>query len=357
MSDSTENGPNYGMGTILRGFPNFEDIYQGLPNSLPIALTPYKSGNQGRDKQAKKNYDRLSQQLAKQVSGLSPAAQSDGVDGATSPNLIEGLPMAFGVNAMFLLPRPPVNMTMIYQIVWRMLTPDTYGETSKPFQLSADGYRFVDQAVNTPNGFFPGVEGVFAGKAAERSLIFTVGETIRLTSPPSPPYPDPNSYRTIQTARDLGVVASPSYGVEVAVESPGEVPVPGFFQGGPVLPFVGYNGQLNAVTGKSFVYGEFGQTPMGAFEVGVGLGTGTPPSEHAQQAVQYRTQTSHVSYTTRAKGNECMVLAYIEPDGENWNFNLGVMNYMSKFFGRGGFDEPLTPNGIPYGVIVIPGWG
>jgi len=356
MSESTENGPNYGMGFLLRGFPNFEDYYQGLPNSRPIALSPAKSGNQGRDKQAKANYDRLSQQLAKQVNGLSPAAASDGVDGSTSPNLLEALPMAFGVNSMFLLPRPPDNMTITYEIIWRMLTPDTYDKTNKPFQLASEGYRYVDQGVQSTNGFFPAGQGVFSGKAAERSLIFSVSETIRLTSPQATDRPE--AYRTIQTARDLAIIASPAYGAEVTLVSPqGEGAVEATFQDGPILPFEGYNGEVNSATGKRYVFAEYGQTPMGGFQVGAGIGTGSPPPERAERAAQYRTQTSHVSYTTRAKGNECLVLVYSGSSPDNYNFDIGVDLYVSKFFGRGGFEDPVSPDGLPYGVIVVPGWG
>jgi hypothetical protein len=357
MSDSTENGPNYGMGTILRGFPNFEDIYQGMSSGYPIALSPYQSGNQGRDAQAKKNYDRLSRALSKQTAYNGPAAQSDGVDGATGPNLLEGVPCTFGANTIFFLPRPSTGSVFTYRFVWRLLTPDTYAETKKPFQLNASGFRYVDQAVQSSNGFYPGDNGVIAGKAAERSLIFTTEDTLRVTASNGTLGPlDPLNGMWRQQAKTLGVQSFPDFGQELTISSPNDG-LEATVKLSPLLPFLGYNAEENFTTGATYVFGELGQLPIGGYQASPAL---PAPEQRAIRAAERRTLTSFATYTTRAKGNELLILVYpnVAPGESTYNFDLNPYAEASLFFGRGGYTNPSQdPLNTPVGVVMIPGWG
>jgi hypothetical protein len=348
-------GPDYGIAKILRGFPNFEDIYQGLSRGIPIALSEYGSKTMGRERNAAANYAAISGALSKQTLGGDPV-DSANVDGIHSPNLVDGLPTVFGSNCVFLFPRVQTDnegspLQPTYKLIWRVRGIDSFAKTQLPYHTNLRGFRYSDTHVTSPDGFSG--PAVLTGAAAQRAVIATTEETIRFTSPRST---EPTlSNLGYQAANDLVVQPQPPYG-EIRSFVSGDI-VSNFVQG-PILPFVGGNAELNVTTGKPYVYADLGQNPISS---ATGL-TGLPIANTA------RAQVSHVSYSTVAKGDEVIILVYNLLEGATleelgtYDFDDGTDFQFSCMFGRGGYradegnlEPPLFPNGVPFGVYLIQG--
>lgn len=347
-------GPDYGIAKILRGFPNFEDYYQGLSRGIPIALSEYGSKTMGRERNAAANYGAISGGLANQTIGGDPVDGS--TDGIHSPNLSDGIPTVFGSNCVFLFPRVQTDNEAspyqpAYKLIWRVRSLDSFAKTQLPFHANLRGYRYSDTHVTTPAGFAD--DPVLAGKAAQRAVISTTEETIRFTTARSA---DPSlSNLGYQASNDLVVQPQPPYG-EIRSFTSDDV-VSNFVQG-PILPFAGGYAELNPTTGKQYTYADLGQSPLSG---------ATGPSGLAI-ANTARAQVSHVSYSTVAKGDEVIVLVYNLLEGavfsevKTYNFDDGTDFQFSCMFGRGGYEAneadgapPLFPNGAPFGVYLIQG--
>lgn len=341
-------GPDYGIAKILRGFTDFEDYYQGLSRGTPIALSPWGSRNQGRDAVAKSNYDALSSQLAQQTASVGPPADASSVDGATSPELLEGLSLTLGANVVFAF---PVNANAVYKITWRLRTADFYAASRQPYHSVLQGYRYADTAVSTQNG--KDADTVYAGKAAARAVVGSWEENIRITQ--APPTGSPELGQQVASDFVLNPAGIFQFTETITV---GELAVATPIS--PILPFVGGNAAVNPVTGKTYVPGEYGQSPL-VKAINDGSEGGTA------MALQNRTAITHVTYTTRAKADECVVTVFPEavitsPDSlGTYDFDADDQ-FLSLCFGRGGYEGPfnasgpLFPQGIPYGVYVIQGY-
>jgi hypothetical protein len=343
-------GPDYSMGVTLRGYKNFEDIYQGMSRQYPIALSRYGSITQGRDAAAKQNYDILSPQLAQQGS-LGPAADGN-VDGATSPNLLAGEPCTYGANTTFFLPRLFGDDHYTYQIVWRTRTPAIFDKNGLPYHMPEGDLRYQDGNVNTQNGW-KGGQPVFTGKAAERAIIMSTTETVRM--PTTPDETDPLRDLSRVQAKDIGIVPFECFGYPEILEGGDD---DSEMRRGPLLPFVGGRGDVNPTTGKTYVAGEYGQSPLSATMVG-----GVSKLALQQIAPVTRNGVSMVSYTTKAKGDEFVVLLWPSVGGgSTYDFDGGLDFYVSVMFGRGGYvngarsGKILYPDGLPFGVVVIQGY-
>ena len=346
-------GPDYGIAKILRGFPNFEDYYQGLSRGIPIALMPYPNATHGRDASASNNYEALSRSLSAQAVGTGPSADSELVDGAFSPNLLQGTPVTFGSNVVFALPRPNESSGgFTYKIIWRIRAAELFALTQAPYHSITRGYRYSDPDVSTTNGWNAATP-VFAGKAASRSVLATFEEVIRLTqSPGTDPVAEDLGE---QKALDLGITPSAQYAFPKVFAT---VP-PGAITQSPILPFVGGNAETNPTTGKPYVFGEYGQSPL--------VGAATSGTLTGRLYGTYlRNNVSHVTYTTKAKGDEAIVVVYrsnlsLGTEG-TYNFNSGADFLVSALFGRGGYTPPdgessvLFPSGTPFGVYLIQGF-
>lgn len=353
---AAQQAPDYGIAKLLRGFPNFEDYYQGQTRGTPIALGQ-SPATMGRDAQAQANYGTLSAQLAKQTGGAGPSADGN-VDGATSPNLLEGIPVTLGANVIFAFPRPlDDNLGFTYKIIWRLRTADIYAQTRIPYHSVLRGFRYTDKEITTGDGWNPSGDSTFAGQAAQRAVIATFEETIRYTQTPGTG--EPAQYLGQQTALDLGLTPEPSSAFTTTfVGEPS-----GTAQLAPILPFVGGNAQNNVTTGKQFVYGEYGQNPLvGAGSSGTDIGR--------LLALAVRNGTSHVTYSTVAKGDEAIVLVYRSnldnTTPGDYDFDSPSDFPLSAFFGRGGYqglDEGtgtpriLFPTGTSFGAYLIQGFG
>ncbi len=344
-------GPDYSMSRPLRGFPGFEDYYQGLSRKTPIALCDYANPYGGRDQLAAQNYAALSQALAAQAAGAGPAADAAGVDGLTSPNLLQGVPVTFGANVMVALPRMPLAFTtgvLTYQLVWRLRSPAAYALNGLPYHSLLGDETYVDALISSDDGWDPAT-AVFSGKAAQRAVIASFSETIRV--PEAAAMVDPFSKLQLVDGVDLGIKPIAGFGWDAQFPS-GEGGFPSDYQYGPILPFVGGNGMLNTLTNKSFVYGEFGQNPIAT--------TGPAmPAPNADGAVQFRNTVSHITYTTRAKGDELIVLVNMsvgDGDPATYDFDSPPDSITSTFFGRGGYATPKFPKGLPFGVYIIQGY-
>lgn len=350
-------GPDYGIAKILRGYKNFEDIYQGMPLSYPIALSLYGSQTGGRDPQAQANYQSLSAQLNAQVAGPSTSADAAGVDGATSPNLIAGVPTVFGANAVFGIPRslqPDLTSTYVFKIIWRIRTIDLFAKTQNPYHAVLNGYRYTDGGISTAEGW-GATPPVFGGKAAQRASIATFEETIRFTHEPASDATSPERLMGQQTALDLCLQPSATYAKATRLGPGGPDALKS-----PLLPFVGGKADVNLTTNQPYVIGDVGQDPLtGVYTVSGGLGPGL--------AATIRNNISHVTYSTVAKGDECVVLVYPRPlsFGEVGTYNFDDVEgdlFFSFLFGRGGYKTPegqpapLLPNGAASGVYLIQGF-
>ena len=365
-------GPDYGIAKILRGFPNFEDYYQGLSRGIPIALSPYGSKTMGREQNAATNYAALSGALATQVVDTF-AVDSAGCDGVHSPNLLDALPTVLGASCVFMLPRPvgangnpyAPDFLPMYKLIWRTRGIDTFAQTQLPYHANLRGFRYVDSHLTTELGF-SGTR-VLTNQAAQRAVMMTTEETIRLTSPRATPDP-PSELSNLgyQTGLDIGVQPAPQYG-EARIFVDGDFNYP--FVQGPILPFVGAYSEVNGVTNQPYVYADIGQNPLtsagndASASNGVGAGVG----------LAARAQTSHVSYSTVAKGDEVIVLVYNLPAGGSlttpgvYDFDSSDDLNFSLTFGRGGYAnpggsilsprKPYFPNGVPFGVYLIQGHG
>lgn len=352
-------GPDYGIAKILRGFPNFEDIYQGLSRGIPIALSEYGSKTMGRERNAAANYAAISGALSKQTLGGDPV-DSANVDGIHSPNLVDAIPTVLGANCVFMLPRPlaaTADFFPMYKLIWRLRSLDTFAKTQLPFHANLRGFRYQDPMLTTQEGFDG--DPVLTGLAAQRGVMATVAETIRFTSPRAETAP--LSRLGYQAAVDLGMQPDVEYG-EVRSFDQGEG-VASFVQG-PILPFVGPYAEVNGTTGNPYVYADLGQNPLA--KTG---GAGVPLGDNL--ALLARSQVSHVSYSTVAKGDEVIVLVYNAAPGGDlaspgvYNFDGGVDFTFSCLFGRGGYENPFSsmlnpqkpffPNGALFGAYLIQG--
>ena len=353
-------GPDYGIAKILRGFPNFEDYYQGMPVTYPVALTPWGSPNMGRDPIAKANYDALSSRLAAQNGGAGQGATSPGVDGKTSPNLLEGQQTTFGANCVFGVPRSsPVleGAQFVYKFIWRIRALDLFERSGKPYHSVLGGYTYSDPYVSTDDGFTG--EPVFIGDAAKRGVIATFEETLRFTEP-RPDQPSIDNKLGLQQAVDVGLQPIDSYAWPQSLYngSTGATSL-----GSPLLPFAGAHGMVNPVTGKIVVPGEYGQNPLVSTAATGGV-TGQI------DAASWRNDVSLVTYSTTAKGDECLVIVYPQllsnfpPESiPLYDFDDTDMNLnLSMTFGRGGYKNPyglptpFLPDGAPFGVYLIQGF-
>lgn len=343
-------GPDYSMGVVLRGYQNFEDIYQGMSRQYPIALSRYQSDTSGRDATAKANYDILSPQLAAQGS-IGPSADGP-VDGATSPNLLAGEPCTYGANTTFFLPRTFGDDHYTYKIVWRTRTPAIFDQNGLPYHMPEGDARYKDGNVNTEAGWKGGAP-VFTGKAAQRAIIMSTTETVRLPTTPSDT--DPLSLLAQVQQKDIGLEGFEPFGY---LQELGSGEDTSGFRRGPLLPFVGGRGDVNPTTGKTYVPGEFGQSPMAATMIN------NFNSAILQQIAPFqRNSASMVSYTTKAKGDEYMVLLWPNIAGTGtYDFDTDADGIISVMFGRGGYQgafgasSPLYPDGLPFGVVVIQGY-
>jgi len=343
-------GPDYSMARVLRGFRNFEDYYQGLNRKTPLALSEYGSATFGRDELAGLNFDALSSRLAAQAEGAGPAADSPGVDGLTSPNLLQGVPVTFGANTMFAFPRLPMGYTTgvyTYQIIWRLRSPAAFDLNNLPYHSPLGDERYTDRLMSSDGGWDPAT-AVFTGKAAQRAVIGSFVESVRI--PESQGMVDPFQNLAQVDEKDVGLKPYPGFGWQLSFPA-GEGGFGADGQYAPILPMVGGNGNLNTITNKRFVYGEYGQNPI--------AGTIGMPSSNAEEALKFRNTVSHVTYTTRAKGDEAIVIvnmAISDGDPPDYDFDSPPDALTSVLFGRGGYAAPRYPNGIPFGVIMIQGY-
>lgn len=346
-------GPDYSMGVTLRGYQNFEDIYQGMSRQYPLALSRYGSITGGRDRTAKQNYDVLSPQLAAQ--GSAGPSVDGPVNGATGPNLLEGEACTYGANTTFLFPRGFDNNHFSYEIVWRLRTPATYSEDNLPYHQPEGDLRYEDGNINTQNGWKGGAP-VFTGKAAQRAIINSVSETVRLPQPVAGS--SPLSDLAQVQSKDIGLEIFPPFGYTQVLTFGEEEVDASAMRRGPLLPFVGGRGDVNPTTGQVYVSGEYGQSPVSASMI-----NGVSSDILQQLSPLYRNSVSLVPYTTKAKGDEYVILMWTAISGAGtYDFDDNTDFYTSLVFGRGGYKtgngngKVVNPNGMPFGVVVVQGY-
>lgn len=294
----------YSIAHVLRGYVNFEDVYQGEQTSTPVMLSPEPSG---RDPEAQVSYDKLAAQYRANGGfggGLTAA------DNGVSPFLVAGLPVPFGSMVTLLLPNlagdnnlspPPIT----YHVIWRMRSVSQFIQKRAPYHMAFDG---VGQPDDGSQDVQP-IGGVkFAGSSAVRKLIIASTEMIRYPQS-APASPDQWAEETMWGA-----------GLVTQTTDPVDRPL-----------FPGFGGQL-AIGDVQQGYIMNGQ---GNFPV-------------------------YVPYETRAMGDELLIA--VTMDSGTWDFD--TTNYIvSLLFGRAGYETgkptvatPLKQNPT-LGVYVLTGSG
>ena len=192
MSEAVLADAQFSVAKVVRPFPNFESVYQGLPVSVPIAFPGTLDRFAGRP-----GYD---------------------------PNLISGIPVPFGSKVMIWIPTifsnvvgsleskvvPPYR----YRFIWRL-------RSIQDFRNSRAAFHFPKQS--------PGQDNQFVVPSAAKVAIYEGAGQNYATNTTEEPISQFTSYEEARQAAFLEAISFPSL-----VPSPPKTPdgSPGSFQQG-----------------------------------------------------------------------------------------------------------------------------
>lgn len=249
MSDASNPGPRYGIATTLRGYKDFEKVYQGqlLSYCIPLVGPTSRSGR-----------DPISDQAFTQLVGeaSSKHTTSNLVNNATGmdPWLIGAQPCHPGTSLLLHLPmlsvaavkgEQVVSVPAQYSILWRLRGADVLVNDRQYHAFMQDG-----RSSTSPVDAGGGTGGVtFAGPATRRTVIGAAVETFNypqaygdVTDPIVPT----NGTRVLMEA--VQYTCSTPIGISLTALLPNLVstdpPVQGVFQQG-ILPSSVLNQPVN----------------------------------------------------------------------------------------------------------------
>ena len=276
----------------LRGYTDFEDVYQGAPCTNPIVLSTQASG---LDPAALIAYQR---QVAQFAQGASTASAGDGI----SPFLVAGMPVPLGSLVCFYLPFLATagevpNGTHRYAIAWRLRSAQHFQDTGDPFHSRNDNFGPDDNGGSDVQPFGP---AKFSGPALARKIVPVCWENVRYVNP-APTF----SQVMADLAREDMFAASFAPAGYAIIDSP--------------------------------LYKAYSPTTVGLGNISQGL---VPNPGSLGIAPQWQ------PLFPQAKGDECVLLVYRQPNpgpfGSVWDFN-GEDLSVSGFFGRRGYTNPQGP--------------
>ncbi len=294
------NDPQFGMKQTLRGYKDFEDVYQGMPIRNPVYLSATIDSS-GRPPGAQRAWDSLRAEAA-----ANPAGPFSKNDTGFDPYLMDSTPVPLGADCLLWLPyigSPPY--VVHYELIWMFLPVSEYRDTRSGYHDPVSGLGQPDSSIYT-------------GAAALRKLRVSCREAVRF-----------------QQAEPIPGVVSNLYGNAVQRIWPLSVsthPAEQLLAGG-LLP--------NFIPGGAPVQGA---TQQGVFLNGNPLG-GSP---------------DYVTHDAVAKGDQLLIAVWrepapgLDPDTDVYDFD-GTDYSFSFWFGRCGFSvghPELAPTKVP-----IPGLG
>ncbi len=128
--------PDFSMARILRGYTDFEDIYQDTDQKYPIYLSDRKSG---KDPISEVAYGRISAQYRANAGTLPLDNNDTGVD----PWLQRGVPVPLGAQCALYFPYISSASTPSrgynYFLIWRVRSSSSYNQLRQPFHSPFNG--------------------------------------------------------------------------------------------------------------------------------------------------------------------------------------------------------------------------
>ncbi len=301
------NDSDYGMFARLRGYTNFEDVYQGLSHAIPIVLSTQPSG---KDPAAQASYERLIAEL-RANQNIFPTGGLTAADNGIDPFLVSGFPTTLGAYVSLQLPALPLgtDATFCYTLIWRVRSVEDYNEQGVNYHQAIPGLGLPDDGSTDVDP--AGVK--YGGGAAVRKLLVAGYETVRYSQPqpvgqatPAAQYMFPLQ---LQGHGDTAPVLQPKF--------------PGFRPG-------------------EFAFGQY--------EQGIALNA------------SLATNVLMLNHRTIASGDELIVV--VQPSIKTGTYDFDVDDYnLSLLFGRCGFATGfpmIAPFGKPIknlGVYVTTGVG
>lgn len=160
--------PQFAMKQTLRGYKNFEDIYQGQPIRYPIYLFADRE-SQGRTKLAQQAWDSLRAEASK-----NPTPPYSKNDTGYDPYLLDATSVPLGGNCLLWLPYiagvgagdPPATVPVHYDLEWQYTPVSRFRSERESFHDPEDRLGQQDTSV-------------YDGPAAIRQLIVAARETVR----------------------------------------------------------------------------------------------------------------------------------------------------------------------------------
>lgn len=300
--------PDFSIARTLRGYKNFEDVYQGKSSAnSTIWLSDRQSG---KDPQADIAFAKLQGQI-NSLSGVIPPGGLDANDTQISPWFQRGIPVPLGATIVLWLPylqanaivgEAPVPIGVRYIVGWRTRDVSVFNQRREPFHQGVSG------AGATDNGAIKNFEAtgaavpIFTGQATARRTILAAFECVRYA-------------QAEPTLGSEAVATEDLWALELRLNpEQDKKPSP------PLFPY--FKTQPAAAPGV--VLGDLSQ--------GV-LVNGGPTSN------PYGAGALLVPVTMKCKGDELLLGVQLEPTGfiaPAWNFDNNAYN-LSLFFGRAGF--------------------
>ena len=316
--------PEFGITKILRGYDDFEDVYQGqgIDNNV-IWLSDRKDG---KDPQAALAFKKLQAEVDAN-GGVIPPLGLTSNDTGVNPWLQRGLPVPLGASIVMYLPYAQgysvsgeafFNLPLKYIVAWRNRSVSAQGLNRQPYHQAFDGLGQTDDGrLNALTATGAGTH-IFSGAATARRVIQAFWEPLRYAQAEPPLTGGP----AIEDVWELTFRTAP----DVA-----QTPLP------PLFPY------LKTLTPAP-------NPTLGA------LGQGSLKNNN--------TFPFYVPVSTKVKGDELLIGVTLDTSnispGAGFNFDAGAY-ILSLAFGRAGYitgdpsiATPLVPN-RQLGVYVTTG--
>lgn len=309
MPSETVNVPaDFSIVTTLRGYKNFEDVYQGVSHSQLIYLSDRESG---KDPESEEAYNRLSAELAANGGVVPPGGLTSNASGI-SPWLQRGIPVPLGGWIVLYLPyilSSEGGSALLYYIGWRNRSVEHFRETREPFHLAFDGLgQDDDGSLKEAQAVGGAPTAIFGGATAVRRLITGYWEPTRW-APTTEPATGPTIFDDFQSVIRMNPQGT----------------------AGPLTPT------------PLFPYLDPTKNPVSG-DVMQGFLKNAPPGSN---------QLAYLPVPIRCKGDELILAVRCETDA-NYDFNSSDF-LISLLFGRAGYTTGQPTLAAP--LVPIPTLG
>ena len=315
--------PDFSITRTLRGYKDFEDVYQGVSSTQNVIWLSDRPS--GKDPQAEVAFTKLQSEI-NSLSGVIPPGGLVTNDTAISPWLQRGVPVPLGATIVVWLPYFQANVPaflvgrpnpMEYIVAWRTRSPSVYRQNRQPYHDGFDGIGQTDDGSGKNFQATGSATPIFTGTAKERRVIQGSWECLRYA-------------QTEPTVGTDFIATEDVWSLKLSVApTPGVQPLP------PLFPY------FKTTAPSSPVLGDITQ---GVLKNG---GPGFFP---------FGTTPLYVPVTMKCKGDELILgvktlvpPTELDPTGA-LNFDSNAY-FISLFFGRAGYQTghpdiatPFVPN-------------